>query len=371
MAYRIKKLPYKKRSWKVQYVSYKGGAQQTLDVPTEQWLSLGFRPDMTVEEARSRRDQLNAKEALDRRAAKRAAVQERLKDESLAHAAYLPPADVKEFEEKYLFRRGRRDKKESHWRAVKRTLCTLQIEPSEWEAEAIRFYDYFSGRSMSLSYVQKVIPILNQWGRFQAKKRGQFFAPLRAPRGDERRRITDAFRAKRGSGFASAPLTPEQLESARSKLLPRIYNWLALTVWFGLRPHEVDQLKLPQDEETWWIEDQEGTAVLCVFQTKLSAVEHEDKVKRIPAIFPQQQALLEVILGGDFKRPAAKTVRAHFGAKTNCYGGRKNFTDLMKGLGQKFEDVSKWLGHQDIRITHRVYTNKRKATWTPPPKKAA
>jgi hypothetical protein len=167
VGYKIKRLPYKKRTWKVQYQSYVGG-YKTTDIPESSWPSLGFNKEMTVEQADAVKDKLNAKEHLERHSERRVNILTRLKTEQIEHTAYLNKIDVEEFEAGTLFGRShsKRNKTESHWRAAKRVIISLKIEPSDWAYKKEAFFDYFSSNKWSLSYVQKVISVLNKWGLY-------------------------------------------------------------------------------------------------------------------------------------------------------------------------------------------------------------
>jgi hypothetical protein len=89
---------------------------------------------------------------------------------------------------------------------------------------------------MSPSYVQKVLRLLNEWGYFMAEKEDKAFLPIPSPRGANAQRIADAFfdKTPSGEGAASDLLTPAMLESQKGNLLLDNYNWLYISVWFGL-----------------------------------------------------------------------------------------------------------------------------------------
>jgi hypothetical protein len=63
---------------------------------------------------------------------------------------------------------------------------------------------------------------------------------------------------------------------------------------------------------------------------------------------------------GIFKRPILKTVRRHFGARVDLYGGRKEFPDLMLSLGHSLENISIWMGHSTLDRTWRSYKSRRR-----------
>jgi integrase len=45
--------------------------------------------------------------------------------------------------------------------------------------------------------------------------------------------------------------------------------------------------------------------------------------------------------------------------------GRKGFIDLMLDHGQSLEDISAWLGHQNIEMTWQKYRNKKRVSFKP------
>ena len=184
------------------------------------------------------------------------------------------------------------------------------------------------------------------------------FLPLPAPRGYERQRILDKYYQKeRGARKPSLPLSPEGLRNAAKKMNRANYHWLYLTVWFGLRPQEVDNLR---DQNLWRVETlSTKRKVLWLFQTKIIALPPEDRWKPIPILFEEQEFALKIIGAKIFKRPIGKTMKKYFGRGTDLYAGRKGFTDLMLSRGQSLENISIWMGHSTLERTWRSYKNKK------------
>jgi len=367
MGYRVPKTDYG-IGWKLKIESYKGGKRVNRDIPRDEWGRLGFHPRMTWDEAKAHAKKLNAQGELTRLEQRRSVIQARLDEEELVLSAYLPPTETAEFEQQVLFGREvfdtkdatRRKKLESHWRAVKKCLNHLRLDPAEWGAQPERFYDYFAKHQISPSYAQKMLRILNLWGKFQARKQQRYFEPLKAPRGREKNRIADRYFDKNEEGMASAPLTPKVLEAERGSLQPAQFNWLYLTVWFGLRPEEADNARsaeILQDNEL-------QVPVLRVYQPKLVNLPRKDRYKFIPCIYPEQKAGLDLVLNGPIKRPLLKTIHDRFGPKVHLYGGRKGFEDLMLKRGHPYSDISAWMGHQTVDRTWRNYRNRQSVRFT-------
>lgn len=190
MRYRIKALPKKKSEprWKVQMVSYKKEDilqhrrpshkcdRVTIDVKKSEWFHHGFNAQTSREEAEERAKQLNAQTELEERRKARIGVQERFKREDEIDCAFLPPILVSELEKKIKVdfygdeEEFRRSKTMSHWRAVKRVIRKLELDPKDWEDNKLKFYKLFSSMKWSVSYVQKVLILINKWGYFCAKK---------------------------------------------------------------------------------------------------------------------------------------------------------------------------------------------------------
>ena len=161
----------------------------------------------------------------------------------------------------------------------------------------------------------------------------------------------------RNGNTQSDPITPKQLQKARTHLKIEHYNWLYLSVWLGLRPQEVDQLK---DERLVRLQSSvDGKPILWVYQTKLVSVPPRYRWKLIPIVFEEQEMALEIIKSGNFHRPWVKTIRKHFSKHTTLYGGRKGFTDLMLAHHQDFIHISQWMGHSSIERTWKNYKSRR------------
>lgn len=156
----------------------------------------------------------------------------------------------------------------------------------------------------------------------------------------------------------SRPLTPESLASVKGELNESNHNWLTLSVWLGLRPQEVDNLK---SGERWTTEKlADGKELLWVFQPKIVALPIEDRWKPIPILFEEQAIAPDILRRGDFRRPIVKTMRKHFGEGVDLYAGRKGFTDLMLGKGHSLENISVWMGHSTLERTWKSYKNRRR-----------
>ena len=357
-----------KRGWRVLEITgyNRKGQPEKKHVSYKEYERLGFNESVSIEFARQRAKQLNAQSDVAGHA--REAVKARIEKDELALKAFLPVSDVQKFEAEVLYlrvsnERAKMNKLSSRWRAALKVIVLMKLDVSDWYKNSTKFYDYFSSEKWSMSWVEKVLPIINKWGEFYADQYQIYFKPIPLPVKNEREKIRDAYFDANEETLESDPLTPEMLEGKRSELRVAQYNWLQISIWFGLRPSEVDQLHKPSQKRTWWIETQASGKVLYVYQNKLKSVAHEKRVKYIPVHFKQQDECLKIIQAGNFERPLAKTITPKFKGHVTTYGGRKGFMALMQRMlsvqdKETFFEISKWLGHHNINRTWKSYTDK-------------
>jgi hypothetical protein len=360
MGYRVKKSG---SGFKVSY-EIQGKNRHARGVPKEEWQSIGFSPAMTFEEAKARASQLNKLDKLKQIEARRNRIHDRLHAERLSQEVFFPVAEREQFEKTKL----KLDKPKTlvYWRFACRLMAEIGLQPKDWFDSKELFYKAIIARQMSGTYVRAVLPMINEWGMFIARKHGTAFLPIPYPRGGWLKDIKEAYRKKkvRRGNRKSAPLTPELLESKRSKLTEAEYRWLKRTVWLGLRAVEADLLNKPSGPDTWWLDTHEDgvTPVIWVYQTKLYGQDDDNRLKAIPCFLPEQKNVLEEI-GLPAKRPIQKKRRDVFGEAITLHGGRKNFSALMKKYNQDFQNVSVWLGHCDVTRTYADYFDKKAVTF--------
>ena len=305
MGYYIPELKNKSQlsRWKIQFITYKKSETQLSnaqkphkewDVPTRRWNSLGFKDSMTIEQARSRAKQINAQIEIKRQESRRKKIEEDYEKLQTKFTAAIPEVFKEEFELKCITGRyrnpGWKRRFEVGCRVAQRMLIAVQLDPVDWYDDCYFFYDYLHKQRFSFSYIRKILLITNLWGHFLSRRLGQSFIRIPIPNGAEKARLLDAYFEK--CGFRtneSEPLTKENLLYAKSKLKPEHYNWLYLSVWLGLRPREVDQLKAVPPQYRW---------------------------KLIPIIFTEEDVALEIIRSLQFKRPNVKIVKKYFGQNT-------------------------------------------------------
>jgi hypothetical protein len=381
MGYYVKKLPSKKTEpkWKIQFVSYKKEhvkelrnsqskkPKKTWDIDRDRWKSLGFYKYMDIDEARIRCKQLNIQVEL--KSQEEYFIRQKEKEEEFQKRfdSVLPKEFVDEFEKRFLYKRdlGFDDNKRSLskprtvWKAAQKMIVAVGLEPSDWFYSHYDLYDYLYQQQYSIRYGLAILKVANLWGFFFCKKTGRAFLPVPPPRGYERQRLIECYYSKSVNGRrASKPLLPKKLNREKYNMLESNFNWLYLTVWFGLRPKEVDNSK---NDELWKIERcSNGLVILWIFQTKLIALPREERWKPIPILYDEQKFALRILEGQNFKRPLVKTIHRYFGKGIDLYGGRKGFTDLMLSKGNGIENISTWMGHSTLDRTWRSYKQRRK-----------
>lgn len=362
----------RKTLWNVWYQYYEKGKRYQEKVELLAYPEIGFRPDMSAEEAKARCKQLNTERRIEKDNIRKAAsrvVELKVLDETL-----FPKDQVGTFIEKLEEENFGSDehlkKTISAFNFIQKMVIDLKLtDPGKYHEDSKRIYKHFLKKKVSVNYANRLIALLNRWGRFVARIRGSYFEDVNPPKGRERSAIAEAQQSKtgvnseRGVRIKSDPLTPEILETMKSKVSIEHYNWLYLTVWLGLRPEEADGLKDPKSYKVNVTDD--GVAVLSVYQPKLMSIPEHERWKHIPLIFKEQLRVLEIIESGEFLKPLAKTIRKHSGSdRINQYGGRKNFVDLCLDRDQNFVDISAWLGHKDTSITFGVYKQRQLVRYT-------
>lgn len=369
-----------KVAWYLEVREYKGDACERTQIPKSRYNTFGIPADLSYEQATARAEQLNAQEKINGDLVKRQAIVERLEKEREEEIAFLPKLDREEFENKILAPKflasdvwDDKHKLAVKWRAATRAMKAVNLDPSEWAEKPFLFYNYFLTKKHSTGYVERVIAFLNLYGYFYCRKYKKAFAEIPRLKGVTRQKQINAYSLNEKRRHKADRITPKELESAKGTMDQAHYNWIFISLWFGLRPEEVDQLKKPLPGYKYFLESHDGVDVLVVYQSKLSnTVEESERWKRIPILYPEQECALAIVKTGDFSRPLPKTMQAHLKRDhVDTYTGRKSFTDLMLRLGQRLEDISAWLGHTSIDRTWKDYKNRKSVHFTKPPKKSA
>jgi hypothetical protein len=319
---------------------------------------LGFKEGASQEELRATAAKLNAEAHRLRWDVKREKIKARLKQDDTDAVIYLPEAFERAFIEEEI--ETRKDKKRYRilWRRSRRVIKDLGIDYLDWKRKARQIFQYLAEQRVSPEYAKKIRMLMNLWGEFLASRTGKLYAPIPRPRGAENEAIADAYFDRLVSSKESEPITPDDLQVLASNLPASQYRWMFVSVWFGLRPLEIDRLS--RKDLAWREEAQDGMKVLVVYQSKLTSVPREQRWKYIPVLFPEQDEALAMIKAGDLRRPLPKTLKRYLKRRVHLYGGRKNFQDLMISKGRSFFEIQAWLGHTSVERTWKSYRNKMK-----------
>lgn len=348
-----------RKNWHIVEEVWKDGKKSHLTVPKMAYEALGFHTNMSLDVARIKVKQLNSIKSIERK--KAVSTARRVEFIKLVQSVYLPKEEALEFTErlqKTTFGNEAHEKRiMSHWKFVQVMIENLKMEPKDYSRNSEFFYKYFIERKMSLDYSKKILRIVNMWGSFICHKYTLFYSNIITPKGRVKEMINDTYIDSDNYVGESDPLTPELLFNKKDLLKNfENYNWLFISVHFGLRPIEIDSLK---DIKRYKIE-YASQKVLWIYQSKLTSISRDKRWKGIPILYAEQEEALKLIEEGTFKRPIHKTMRNVFGEHVTLYGGRKNFEDMMLDKGYRLEDISMWMGHQNIQTTWGKYRNRKR-----------
>lgn len=378
MALRIQRRTWKTSSgsvsegWRLIVEDYTHGTRRDLYPRREDYPHYGMDASDSYTRAREKLDSIQAKNKKDRKLERIARIQDRLKKEDLIESAYLPRGIYRRYLDWLQQRRlwqSIPSKTESHLRAMRKLIMDVDVDPSEWPERPERIYRWFLTRKLSLSYLDKVLPLLNDYGYFYCREFKKPFVPVPSPRGDIARKIDDANIDDRDGFHApSKPLKPEQIHKLEH-LGDARHRWCRLTLWFGLRPSEADEI-IPKNQGRVWEmkRDEKGTLVLHFYQSKLVKIERIRRWKRIPCILKEQVDLLQEIEHEmPIARPYYYNMSDALGKGYGLYAGRKGFEPLMRAKGQDQQNISRWLGHHDPQMTEKRYREAEAVEYDPVP----
>lgn len=361
--------------WYVRLQQFKNGRKSHKHLPKKSYQLFGFNSSMTPEEAKVTASLLNARKS-ELRALEKAQAAINAKAIETLDEGYFPSNLVNLFNAK-VADSGQRSaahvkKLMSHFKFIQKMCLSLKIMPAQYNPKAALIYKYLISKRVSSSYSQRLISILNNWGSFYCKHSQEYFEPVEQPRGDNKKAIIKAQKEKTGVKRASKDLTKEHLQAISKlrddgKISLAHYNYIHLSFYLGLRPHEVRCLLI---QEYYKIDEASETPIISVFMTKIcDDVEDERGWKHIPLFLPEQVACIDIINSGVIKQPTYKMAKEKiFPAGVTFYGGRKAFTNYMlREMGQDFVNIAQWLGHKSINRTYQAYLNKTKTGFTPLP----
>lgn len=351
---------------------YEGDKRVQRAVKKSARLALGFNDSMSLEAAKALASQLNADNAIKRAEANKVIrIAERVARDNLFHKTYVPEGTNAEFlvwmennssgDLKYI------QKMKIQWSTAKKAIIALKLLPKDYAFNSKRFYLYFASEEYSLSYVHKLLRTINMYGAFVCHAQDKFYRDIPGPTGKDRERINDAYQNSSSYRGASKGLTLDLLPKLQEGLNEAQYNWIFCSLWFGLRPSELDQILEDKSNQTWFLESDTDVDILWVYQPKLTGVPEDERWKPIPVLYNEQKQALKYILEHNLDKPLTKTVQKYLSSdKYSLYAGRKGFTDLMLDLGQEFHDIAQWMGHTTIDRTWTNYKDRMRVGYRKP-----
>jgi integrase len=309
---------------------------------------------MTVEDVKARIKQLTADMERKRRYHLKVQIQKRVEEDNLKLMVNIPEHFLADFEKNFI---PQAKDPIIRWKRAKEIILQVDKEPLEWCLYKQQFYKLFLERAYSYDYSKKILSYINKWGQFISEKQGKFYRPIALPPAHIREKINDTCFLRKGSK-KSEPLNFQELEAKRYDLKPEHFNWLFIAIAFGLRPYEVNKLKLVPGDNTWKVKDK----ILWIFQDKLTMVPRHERTKPIPILYAEQEAALTLIRTEQFEQPHPSITKEVFKANVMNYCGRKNFTDRMLEK-HSVEAVAQWLGHHDLDTLYKHYKSKTKVLY--------
>lgn len=344
----------RKSGWALLRTHYENGKCIGSMIPEKDLVEHLFNVTMTLEEAREQAKRLNKEIHEDSWLQKREAIRNRKKRELRERINHLPDILCSNFEEELLSRPDAKRMK-SRWRAARKLIKTVAVPCHDWKRRSASIYNYFEEKVLSPDYAKKIIQVMNMWGEFYASKTDTPYQPLKCPSGYTKGRMLRAYRANQLKCKASDGLTLDQLRTLKNDLSTEQYNWVFISLWFGLRPQEMRNLNKGSRFTYFERDDENDIDILYILQTKLVQLPEEDQWKRIPILCAEQRKAVHMIQTGIFEEPLPKTIKRYTKGNHHLYAGRKGFGPLMWGLGHDVVEVSSWLGHKSIDRTYRDY----------------
>ncbi len=336
-----------KNSFRIIYEKWVDGKPTKRHIKQAEWNNLGFAISMSFNQAREVAKSLNADLKIAKQEERRNRLEIKRYQDNLEKCAHLPDIYVIEFEKDIIAGKGIRN---DHWESAKRVIRSVNLKTKDWYFLSHNFYTHFEKLGYSIDYSNRIRRLLNEWGRFFSRKKNAFWQDIPAPRGKFANRIRESYEKKTNGGRYRARLSLDRLKENRTQLSKPEYNWLLISVAFGLRPEEIN--RSVKTTGKWGFKNN----ALYVYQYKLERIEPNAKRrwKKIDIKFPHQKDALKIIMSGDFRAPSRATLHKVFGEKTTYYCGRKEFFPFMKKHFDAYT-VSCWLGHKSLETARRYY----------------
>lgn len=351
--------------WVASIQIYENGKRTQRAFTEEEYRVHGLNKKWTREEAKAEIKKLNLANKVE--TLKKSKAAQRVSIQKIESSIYLDETKALKYQE-YLIEnilnndldRVKKNRILFHWRTAQKIINKVQLLPEQYFRNSGKFINEFVKNEFSLDYSLKLLKVINGYGEFCAEYKDTFFKPIRF-NNTQFQNVRDAYMSSSDYRGPSAILTHELLKQKKLELKESQYKWLFVSVWFGLRPSEIDSCTDKKFHFKIELDKKHKKKVLSIYQSKLRSVSQEKRWKFIPILFKEQEIALNY-LNESLERPLNKKLKKIFGPNVRCYSGRKGFTDLMLEKGRKIEEISSWLGHSTIDTTWKFYKDKTKVT---------
>lgn len=339
------------------YVEHEArGKRRRVRKKDREWELLGFANCKTIVDARLNAKQLTLDEKRNRKTANFMALENLSKELNEKLATIFPSKVLEDFERTKI---GKKQTTKARWITAKKAALAVGLPLREWNNSQEDFYNWFEEKRFSPDYSNRLIKLLNRWGKFYSHRLDRSYNEIDSVRGDMAIRLARAQEKAKGRAGKSKRLSFALLEKKKRELRPDTYKWLYLSVAFGLRPEEINTSL--QTKGKWGEKIENGELGLHIYQPKLERKFSNPKKcwKRIPIRTKEQKTALTFVREQEFAAISYRTllneIRKVFGRGFTTYAGRKEFFPYLVGQGFARADVSKWLGHRSLETAVRHY----------------
>lgn len=255
---------------------------------------------------------------------------------------------------------------------IQEILNTLKITPEIYAENTKRIFKHFADEQYSLNYCQKLISMMNEWGKYATAKGSGYYKLIPQPKGNAREKINQQSSLKTGVRKEGLPMTQNLLDQIIS-IAPNHgfsaneINFFKATFYLGLRPEEL--VKAPKGGKHYskYTDMKSGYDVIMVYQEKLQGVPENKRTKHIPLKWDEQKNAIDIIENKNFQKPTYKKIKS-LARALNCnsgnralglYSGRKGFCNWCFDKGETdFVSISTWCGHLDTKTTFAIYRDR-------------
>jgi transcriptional regulator with XRE-family HTH domain len=257
---------------------------------------------------------------------------------------------------------------------IQEILNSLKLTPETYAENSKIIFKYFIDNQYSLNYSQKLISMMNEWGKFATAKGSGYFKIIPQPKGNFREKINKGSQTKTGVRKEALPMTQnlmDQIEGVAPNhgFTANEVNFFKATFYLGLRLEELMKTSNNGKHYAKYTDMKSGLDVVMIYQEKLQGVPENKRTKHIPIKWDEQKNAVSIIENRNFQKPTYKKIKA-LARALNCnadgkalglYSGRKGFSNWCFDKGEKSHaSVASWLGHLDPSTTFAIYLDRTK-----------